>query len=78
MCEQTVKWYIDSLSFWLDLGTFAAKIWEILKCVDINQPGIATMEEFIGNGAKYIDFTRRRREILMMGVSVKWVVSRFG
>ena len=41
-------WYVDHLSFWLDLKIIAFTIWGILKREGINQPGQATMEEFMG------------------------------
>lgn len=41
-------WYVDHLSFWLDLKIIAFTIWRILKREGINQPGQATSEEFKG------------------------------
>jgi len=41
-------WYVDHLSFWLDLKIIALTILNILKREGINQPGQATMEEFMG------------------------------
>lgn len=41
-------WYVDNLSFWLDLKITALTLWKILKREGINQPGQATMEEFMG------------------------------
>ncbi len=41
-------WYVDHLSIWLDLKILALTIWKILKREGINQPGQATMEEFMG------------------------------
>ena len=41
-------WYVDNLSFWLDLKIIGMTIWKILKREGINQPGQATMEEFKG------------------------------
>ncbi|MBN2282916.1 MAG: sugar transferase [Deltaproteobacteria bacterium] len=42
-------WYVDNQSFWLDLKIIILTIWKILKREGINQPGQATMEEFIGS-----------------------------
>ena len=41
-------WYVDNLSFWLDMKIIALTIWKILKREGINQPGQATAEEFMG------------------------------
>jgi len=41
-------WYVEHQSFWLDLKIIILTIWKILKMKDINQPGQATMEEFMG------------------------------
>lgn len=41
-------WYVDNLSFWLDLKIIGMTIWKILNREGINQPGQATMEEFKG------------------------------
>ena len=53
--EQRFKydvWYVDHLSLWLDLKIIALTILNILKREGINQPGQATMEEFLGSQAK--------------------------
>lgn len=42
-------WYVDNLSFWLDLKIIALTIWEVLKREGINQPGRATVEFFSGS-----------------------------
>ncbi len=42
-------WYVDNWSLWLDIKIIAMTIWKILKREGINQPGQATMEEFMGN-----------------------------
>ena len=42
-------WYVDHLSFWLDLRIMAITLWKILKREGISQPGRATMEEFMGS-----------------------------
>lgn len=46
-------WYINHLSFWLDLKIISLTIWKILKREGINQPGQATMEKFQGSGGSY-------------------------
>ncbi len=42
-------WYVDNLSFKVDVGVFAATIKSVLKHEGINSETSATMEEFIGN-----------------------------
>jgi hypothetical protein len=39
------------MSFWLDIKIVGSTVWKILKREGINQPGQATMEEFLGNTA---------------------------
>lgn len=39
-------WYAGHLSLWLDLKIIALTIWKIIKREGINQPGLATAEEF--------------------------------
>ena len=41
-------WYVDNMSFWLDLKILALTIWKILKREGISQPGHAAAEEFQG------------------------------
>ena len=41
-------WYVDNISFWLDLKILAATLWKVIKGEGISQPGHATMEEFKG------------------------------
>jgi len=41
-------WYVDHLSFWLDLKIIALTIWKTLKREGISQSGQATAEEFMG------------------------------
>ena len=41
-------WYVDNMSFLLDIKIIFLTIWKILKCEGINQPGQATAEEFKG------------------------------
>jgi lipopolysaccharide/colanic/teichoic acid biosynthesis glycosyltransferase len=43
-------WYVDHISFWLDVKIIALTLWALFKRKDINQPGQATMEEFKGSG----------------------------
>jgi sugar transferase EpsL len=45
-------WYVDNMSFWLDLKIIALTMWQILKREGISQPGHATAEEFMGPHAK--------------------------
>lgn len=42
-------WYVNHQSLWLDLKIIALTVWKIFKREGINQPGHATMEEFIGS-----------------------------
>ena len=42
-------WYVDHVSFWLDIKIIALTFWKILKREGINQPGQATAEEFFGS-----------------------------
>ena len=42
-------WYVDHQSLWLDCRIIALTVWKILKREGINQPGRATMEEFMGS-----------------------------
>ncbi|RLC06911.1 MAG: sugar transferase [Deltaproteobacteria bacterium] len=41
-------WYVDNISFWLDLKILAITLWKVIKGEGISQPGHATMEEFFG------------------------------
>jgi sugar transferase EpsL len=41
-------WYVDHVSFWLDLKILAITIWKALKREGISYPGHVTMEEFRG------------------------------
>lgn len=43
-------WYVDHVSFWLDLKILAVTLWKVIKREGINQEGQATMSEFMGNG----------------------------
>src|SRR4030042_4152566 len=40
-------WYVDHQSFWLDLRILALTAWKILRREGINQPGQATVQEFM-------------------------------
>ena len=42
-------WYVDHQSLGLDLRIIALTVWAVLKRADINQPGRATIEEFMGS-----------------------------
>lgn len=41
-------WYVDHWSMWLDLRIVAETIWNVVHRRGINQPGMATAEEFRG------------------------------
>lgn len=43
-------WYVDHISFWLDVKILALTVWALFRRKGINQPGQATMEEFMGSG----------------------------
>jgi len=42
-------WYVDNLSFWLDLKILRLTVFKIIVREGISQAGQATMEEFMGN-----------------------------
>jgi len=42
-------YYVENLSFWLDLKIILLTIWKVLKREGISQQGRATMEKFNGN-----------------------------
>lgn len=42
-------WYVDHLSFWLDIKIMLLTIWTIISRQGVSQPGHATMPEFVGN-----------------------------
>lgn len=42
-------WYVDNLSLWLDCKIMFLTLWQTIRRKDINQPGYATMPEFMGN-----------------------------
>ena len=41
-------WYVDNMSFWLDLKILALTVWKVLRREGISQDGHATMSEFMG------------------------------
>jgi sugar transferase EpsL len=43
-------WYVDNQSLWLDLKIIGLTLLKVFKREGINQPGQATMEEFMGSG----------------------------
>jgi lipopolysaccharide/colanic/teichoic acid biosynthesis glycosyltransferase len=42
-------WYVDHLSFWLDLRILCRTLWQVLTRKGINAPGAATMPKFTGS-----------------------------
>jgi lipopolysaccharide/colanic/teichoic acid biosynthesis glycosyltransferase len=46
-------WYIDNMSFWLDLKILGMTIVKIIKREGISQPGHVTMEEFKGSRSQF-------------------------
>ena len=42
-------WYVDHWSLWLDVKILWTTIWKVVTREGINQPGEATMQEFLGN-----------------------------
>jgi sugar transferase EpsL len=51
-------WYVDHLSFWLDLKIGAMTLWKVFSREGISEPGHATMEEFRGSGTEGISSPR--------------------
>lgn len=41
-------WYVDHMSVWLDAKIIVQTIWYVFRRRGINQPGMATAEEFLG------------------------------
>jgi len=41
-------WYVENWSFWLDIKILWITFWKVIKHEDINQPGKATADEFMG------------------------------
>ncbi len=39
-------WYVENISFWLDLKILALTLWKIICREGVNQPGQATVERF--------------------------------
>jgi len=46
-------WYVDHISFWLDIKIIAITIWIVIKREGINQPGFATVKFFEGSETKH-------------------------
>ncbi len=44
-------WYVDHRCYWLDVKILATTAWQVLRGHGINQPGHATMPEFLGSQA---------------------------
>jgi lipopolysaccharide/colanic/teichoic acid biosynthesis glycosyltransferase len=42
-------WYVENVSFFLDLKILCVTAWKVLRCEGISQPGQATMSEFMGS-----------------------------
>jgi sugar transferase EpsL len=42
-------WYVENISFFLDLKILCVTAWKVLRCEGISQPGQATMSEFMGS-----------------------------
>jgi sugar transferase EpsL len=42
-------WYVDNISFWLDIKILFVTVWKTIKRSDINQEGYATTVEFMGS-----------------------------
>ena len=42
-------WYVDNLSFWLDIKILWLTVWKVLKREGISQTNEATMSEFMGS-----------------------------
>ena len=45
-------WYVENLSFWLDIKIIGLTLWRILTREGISQAGQATMEEFWGSARR--------------------------
>lgn len=46
-------WYVEHVSFWLDIKILLLTLWKTIKGEGINQPGQTTMEKFMGRESKY-------------------------
>jgi sugar transferase EpsL len=44
-------WYVDHLSFWLDVRIIARTVWLVLRRANVSAAGHATMPEFMGTPA---------------------------
>lgn len=44
-------WYVDNMSFWLDLKILGITLMKVIKRESINSPGSDTMERFKGSGS---------------------------
>jgi sugar transferase EpsL len=42
-------WYVNHVSFWLDVKILVMTLWKVIKREGINQPGRATVEYFMGS-----------------------------
>jgi sugar transferase EpsL len=45
-------WYVDHVSFWLDMKIIALTVWKVVSRDGISQPGHATMQEFEGSDSR--------------------------
>lgn len=45
-------WYVENLSFWLDIKIVWMTVHKVFRAADINSTTAATMEKFMGNGDK--------------------------
>jgi sugar transferase EpsL len=41
-------WYVDQLSFWLDVKILFITLWKVLKAEGISGRGVVTAEKFNG------------------------------
>ena len=53
-------WYVDNMSFWLDIKIILLTIWTIIKREGISQPGHVTAEEFFGRSKENELVSRQR------------------
>ena len=44
-------WYVNNLSFWLDVRTLAATVWKVVRGTDVGWRGFDTMPIFMGSDA---------------------------
>ena len=45
-------WYVDNVSFWIDIKILSLTFWKVLKSEGVSQPGRATVDYFHGTSAK--------------------------